>query len=352
MKYISMTAAQIAEIVKGEIIGDANRTVTGVAGIKEAAPDQLSFVGSRKYEELLKNAKAGIILICADLAKYEKPDTTLIVCKNVDMAFATVVAMYADEPPAMVPGIHPSAVVAPDAKIGNNVSINANAVIESGAEIGDNTVIGAGCYIGHDAKIGADSILYPNVTVMYRCIVGRKAVFHPGVVIGGDGFGFVPGPNGLVKVPQTGIVQIDDDVEIGANTTVDRARFGRTWIKSNVKIDNQVMIAHNVVIGESSIIVAQAGIAGSAELGRGVILAAKAGVNGHITLGDGVQVAGTSGVLRSVPAGQTVIGTPAESQREFMARVSLPGRFEKLSKKFAALQQEIAELKAQLQENK
>lgn len=352
MKYISMTAAQIAEIVKGEIIGDAGRTVTGVAGIKEAAPDQLSFVGSRKYEELLKSAKAGIILICADLAKYEKPDTTLIVCKNVDVAFATVVAMYADEPPAMVPGIHPSAVVAPDAKIGNNVSINANAVIESGAEIGDNTVIGAGCYIGHDAKIGADSILYPNVTVMYRCIVGRKAVFHPGVVIGGDGFGFVPGPNGLVKVPQTGIVQIDDDVEIGANTTVDRARFGRTWIKSNVKIDNQVMIAHNVVIGESSIIVAQAGIAGSSELGRGVILAAKAGVNGHITLGDGVQVAGTSGVLRSVPAGQTVIGTPAESQREFMARISLPGRFEKLSKKFAALQQEVAELKAQLEENK
>ena len=348
MKYIPMTAAQIAEIVKGEIIGDASRTVTGVAGIKEATAEQLSFVGSRKYGELLDSAKAGIVLICADLAKAEKPDTTLIVCKNVDAAFATVVAIYADEPPAVVPGIHPSAVVSPEAKLGKNVSINANAVIEAGAEIGNNTCIGAGCYIGHDAKVGADSMLYPNVTIMYRCIVGNKAVIHPGVVIGADGFGFVPGPNGLVKVPQTGIVQIDDDVEIGANTTIDRARFGRTWIKSNVKIDNQVMVGHNVVVGESSILVAQCGIAGSSELGRGVILAAKAGVNGHITLGDGVQVAGASGVLRSVPAGQTVVGAPAESQRDFMARLSLPGRFEKLSKKFAALQQEIAELKAKV----
>ncbi|MBQ9501608.1 MAG: UDP-3-O-(3-hydroxymyristoyl)glucosamine N-acyltransferase, partial [Lentisphaeria bacterium] len=181
-------------------------------------------------------------------------------------------------------------------------------------------------------------------TVMYRCIVGRKAVIHPGVVIGGDGFGFVPGPQGLVKVPQTGIVQIDDDVEIGANTTIDRARFGKTWIKSNVKIDNQVMIAHNVVIGESSILVAQCGIAGSAELGRGVILAAKSGVNGHITLGDGVQVAGTSGVVKSLPAGSIALGTPAESQREFMARYSLPSRFEKLKAKVEKLESELNKL--------
>ena len=215
-----------------------------------------------------------------------------------------------------------------------------------GAEIGDGTVIGAGCYIGHDVKIGAGSLLYPNVTIMYRCVIGRKAVIHPGVVIGGDGFGFIPTKQGLVKVPQTGIVQIDDDVEIGANTTIDRARFGKTWIKSNVKIDNQVMVAHNVVIGESSILVAQCGIAGSAELGRGVVLAAKSGVNGHITLGDGVQVAGTSGVVKSLPAGAIALGTPAESQREFMARHTLPSRFEKLSAKVEALRKEIAELKA------
>ena len=352
MKHISMTAAEIAGIVNGQLIGDPERTVTGVAGIKDAGPNELSFAGSRKLQELFAASRAGILLVCPDLAKAAKPESTLIVCRNTDHAFALITARYAEEPPAFTPGVHPSAVVSPEAKLGKNVSVNANAVIEPGAEIGDNTVIGAGCYIGHDVKIGSDSLLYPNVTVMYRCIIGRKAVIHPGVVIGADGFGFVPGPQGLVKVPQTGIVRIDDDVEIGANTTVDRARFGETRIKSNVKVDDQVMIAHNVTIGESSILVAQCGIAGSSELGRGVVLAAKAGVNGHITLGDGVQVAGTSGVLRSVPAGQTVLGTPAETQREFMARFTLPGRFEKLSKKVAELQAELDALKAQLASQK
>ena len=180
---------------------------------------------------------------------------------------------------------------------------------------------------------------------MFRCRIGNKVIIHSGVVIGADGFGFIPGPAGLVKVPQTGIVQIDDDVEIGANTTIDRARFGRTWIKSNVKIDNQVMVAHNVTVGESSILVAQCGIAGSAELGRGVVLAAKAGVNGHITLGDGVQVAGTSSVLRSMPAGAVGIGTPAETQREFMARLALPKKVQKLDARIKELEAMIAELK-------
>ena len=255
-----------------------------------------------------------------------------------------MVALYADEPPAVVPGIHPSAVVSPEAKLGNNVSINANAVIEPGAEIGDNTCIGAGCYIGHDAKVGAGTLLYPNVTIMFRCTVGRKCIIHPGVVIGADGFGFIPGPQGLVKVPQTGFVQIDDDVEIGANTTIDRARFSKTWIKSNVKIDNLVQVAHNVVIGESSILVAQCAIAGSAEIGRGVILAGKSGINGHITIGDGCQVAGTSSVIKNLPAGSIVVGSPAESQREFMGRLALPSRVEKLKARIEKLEAELAKL--------
>ena len=344
MKKLSLSAEKIAEIVKGKIVGDPNRIISGVSGIRDAKPTDLSFVGSKRYEKQLADTGAGIVLVCADLASASTENRTLIVCGNVDYAFSVVIALFAEEPPKWPVGIHPSAVVSPKAVIGQGVSINANAVIEDGAQIGDGTVIGAGCYIGHDAKIGAGSLLYPNVTVMYRCIVGRKAVIHPGVVIGGDGFGFIPGPQGLVKVPQTGIVQIDDDVEIGANTTIDRARFGKTWIKSNVKIDNQVMIAHNVVIGESSILVAQSGIAGSAELGRGVVLAAKSGVNGHITLGDGVQVAGTSGVVKSLPAGAIALGTPAESQREFMARYSLPSRFEKLKAKVEKLEAELNKL--------
>ncbi len=346
MNHVTLTAAKIAEMVNGKLIGSPDRTISSVSGIRDAQSDQLSFIGNKKYQHQLESTKAGVVLVCPDLADAPAVDRTLIVCDNVDYAFAKVITVFAEEPPKWPVGVHPSAVVSPDAKLGQGVSINANAVIEAGAEIGDGTVIGAGCYIGHDVKIGAGSLLYPNVTVMYRCVIGRKAVIHPGVVIGGDGFGFIPTKQGLVKVPQTGIVQIDDDVEIGANTTIDRARFGKTWIKSNVKIDNQVMVAHNVVIGESSILVAQCGIAGSAELGRGVVLAAKSGVNGHITLGDGVQVAGTSGVVKSLPAGAIALGTPAESQREFMARHTLPSRFEKLSAKVEALRKEIAELKA------
>lgn len=351
MKQLSFSAGQIAEMVKGTLYGSADRVITSVAGIKEAGADQLSFIGNKKYRHQLESTQAGVILVCADLAGESTENRSLIVCDNVDVAFATVVGVFAEEPPAWEVGVHPSAVVSPDAMLGSGVSIGANAVIEAGAQIGDNARIGAGCYIGHQVKIGAGTMLYPNVTVMYRCLVGRKCIIHPGVVIGGDGFGFVPGKAGLVKVPQTGIVQIDDDVEIGANTTIDRARFGRTWIKSNVKIDNQVMIAHNVVVGESSILIAQCGIAGSAEIGRGVILAAKSGVNGHITLGDGVQVAGTSGVVKSLPAGVIAMGTPAESQREFMARFTLPGRFEKLNEKFKALTKEVEELKAALKQS-
>jgi UDP-3-O-[3-hydroxymyristoyl] glucosamine N-acyltransferase len=181
---------------------------------------------------------------------------------------------------------------------------------------------------------------------MYRCTVGAKCIIHPGVVIGADGFGFIPGPQGLVKVPQTGIVQIGNDVEIGANTTIDRARFGKTIVKDNVKIDDQVMVAHNVVVGESSILVAQCGIAGSAELGRGVIIAGQAGVNGHITIGDGCQVAGTSSVYKSLPPGQIVLGTPAESQREFLARVALPKKVQKLDAKIKELEAKLAALSA------
>ena len=348
MKHLSLTAGQIAEMVKGTLKGAADRVLTSVSGIKDAKADQLSFVGNKKYQHQLESTEAGVVLVCADLAGESTENRSLIVCENVDHAFAMVVGMFAEEPPAWEAGVHPSAVVAADVKLGEGVSVGANAVIEAGAEIGNGVRIGAGCYIGHQVKIGDGTMLYPNVTVMYRCTIGRKCILHPGVVIGGDGFGFIPGKQGLVKVPQTGIVQIDDDVEIGANTTVDRARFGKTWIKSNVKIDNQVMIAHNVVIGESSILVAQCGIAGSAEIGRGVVLAAKAGVNGHITLGDGVQVAGTSGVVKSLPAGAIALGTPAESQREFMARFTLPSRFEKLNTKFKELTREVEELKAAL----
>ncbi len=340
-----ITAKALAELVKGELLGDETIEITGVSSLKEATAGQVSFLGNKKYQHQLPESKAGVVLVNKDLANEDRGGKTFIVCENVDYAFSQAIMVFA--PPAIryAPGVHPSAVVDPSAKLGQGVHVGANAVIEAGAVIGDGTVIGGGVYIGQDVRIGAKCLIYPNVTIMYRCEIGNLVIIQPGVVIGGDGFGFIPTAKGLVKVPQTGIVRIGDDVEIGANTTIDRARFGVTWIKSNVKIDNLVQVAHNVVVGESSILVSQSGIAGSAELGRGVVVAAKAGINGHITIGDGAQIAGTSGVAKSLPAGAIALGTPAESQREFMARYTLPGRFEKLAAKVKALQAEVDALK-------
>lgn len=341
----SVSAKQLAELVGGKLLGDETKTVSGVSSLKDATADQVSFVGNKKYQSQLETTKAQVVLVCEELENEPLNGRTFIVCECVDLAFSKVIMVFAPPAPVYPAGIHPSAVVSSSAVIGGNVHIGPCAVICDQAVIGDNTVIGAGTYVGHESKIGAGCFISPNVTIMYRCFIGNRVILHPGVVVGGDGFGFVPGPRGIIKIPQTGIVQIDDDVEIGANTTLDRARFGKTWIKTGVKIDNQVMIAHNVVVGECSLLVAQSGIAGSAELGRGVILAAKSGVNGHITLGDGVQVAGTSGVVKSLPAGAIALGTPAESQREFMTRWTLPKKVEKLSKKIEELENKLKELK-------
>ena len=343
----SLSASEVAAMVNGKVLGDENKVCNGVSGVKYATADTISFVGSKKYQHQLETTAAGIILINKDLEKAPLNGRTFVVCENVDLAFARILEFFAPEPVVYAPGIHPAASVDPTAKIGKNVHIGACAVIDRNAEIGDNTVILPGAYIGVEAKVGSDCYIAPNAVIMFRCTLGNKVILHSGVVIGGDGFGFIPGPHGLVKVPQTGIVEIGNDVEIGANTTIDRARFGKTCIKDNVKIDNQVMVAHNVEVGESSILVAQCGIAGSAEIGRGVILAAKVGINGHISIGDGVQVAGTSGVVKSVPAGSIVMGTPAEGQRDFMARLMLPKKVEKLQAKLEALTAELEKLKAE-----
>lgn len=341
----SYTAKEIAEMLNGKIKGDDSRVVNGVSSLKEATPSQVSFLGNKKYHHQLAPSKAGVVLLSKDVENEELPDDkTYIVCDNVDLSFSKVIGLFAPPSVEYPRNIHPTAAVDPSAVLGRDVHIGANAVIEKGAIICDNTCICAGAYIGHNVKIGCNTLIYPNVTILERCTVGNKCIIHSGAVIGADGFGFMPGPQGIVKIPQTGIVQIDDDVEIGANATIDRARFGKTWIKSNVKIDNLVVVAHNVVINESSMMIAQSGIAGSSELGRGVIIAAQAGINGHIHIGDGAKVAGTSGVAKSLPPGSIAIGTPAESQREFMARISLPSRFEKLKKQVDELKQKVESL--------
>jgi UDP-3-O-[3-hydroxymyristoyl] glucosamine N-acyltransferase len=340
-----LTAQQVVETVGGKLIGDANTVINGASSPENAKQNQVTFLGSKKYLPRLEKSQAGLILINEDMEKEIGEGFNYVVCDNVDVAFSQILMFFAPEPITYAPGIHPSAVVDESVKIGQGVYVGANVVIEANSEIGDGTVIGAGSFVGQEVKIGQANQIAPNVTIMHRCVIGHKNIIHSGVVIGADGFGFVPGPQGLVKVAQTGIVQIDSDVEIGANTTIDRARFEKTWIKSNVKIDDQVMVAHNVEIGESTVLVAQSGIAGSAKLGRGVILGGCAGINGHISIGDGVKIAGTSGVAKSVGAGQTVVGTPAEGQREFMYRYSLPKKVKRLTEQIKELKKEIQQLK-------
>ncbi len=340
-----LTARQVAEISGGKLIGDPNTLITGAASLKSARQDQVSFIGSKKYLHQLDQSRAGVVLVDKKLEQELTDGHTFVVCDNVDAAFSEILLVFAPEAITYAPGIHPSAVIDPSVSIGKKVYIGANVVIEANCVIGDDTAIGAGTFIGREVKIGQANRIAPNVTIMHRCIIGNQNILHPGVVVGADGFGFIPGPHGLEKVAQTGIVQIDDDVEIGANSTIDRARFEKTWIKSNVKIDNQVMIAHNVEIGESTIMIAQTGVAGSTKIGRDVIIAGRAGINGHITLGDGVKVAGTSGVVKSVPAGGIVVGTPAEGQREFMGRRALPKKVKRLSDKLDVLKKEVQQLK-------
>lgn len=341
-----VTAKDIAALVQGTIKGDETRIVTGVSSLMDATPDSVSFLGNKLYTDQLDTTAASVILVKKDFDGEPRDGQTFIVCDNVDLAFSKAIMMFAPEPVEYPVGIHPSAVVDPSARIGANVHVGANAVIDADAVIGDNTKICAGCYIGHKTTVGNDCIIYQNVTVSFRCSIGNRVILQPGVVIGGDGYGFAPTPNGIIKIQQVGSVEIHDDVEIGANTTVDRARFGKTIIGPGTKIDNLVMIAHNVQIGASSLIIAQTGIAGSAKIGNGCILAAKVGVNGHVTVGDGAQVAATAAVKDSVPAGQIAIGIPAEPQREFMKRYALPKKFERLSKKVKELEEEILKLKS------
>ena len=350
MSTRTILAGELAAFVEGELKGNPGLVMSSVADLSEATAEQVSFLGNKQYAPAFETSQAGVILLDAKLVTEVTPreDQTIIICQSVDVAFSKAIMVFAPEPIQFAPGIHPSAVIAECAEIGEGVHVGANAVIEPGVKIGPQTVIGAGCYIGHETVIGAQCQLSPNVTIMHRCILANQIIIHSGVVIGGDGYGFFPTPQGILKLPQVGIVQIDDAVEIGANATIDRARFGKTRIHMGTKIDNLVMIAHNVEVGAHCLLVAQVGVAGSAKIGNGVALGAKVGINGHITIGDGAQVAATSAVKDSLPPGVIAVGTPALPQREYVRRWAMPKKVARLTDKVKDLEAQIAAIKSQL----
>ena len=336
------TVAQIAEFLGGELVGDGSVLIRGVSGIKEAGQGEIAFLANPKYFSLLKTTTASALITSPQVKKAPRP---IIRTENPSVAFARVVSLFFPAQNRRPEGIHPQAVIAKDATIGKNVAIQAYCVIEPEAQIADNTVIYAGSYIGPQAKIGKNCLIYPHVSIREKVIIGNGVIIHNGAVIGSDGFGFSKVQGMHHKIPQIGTVVIEDNVEIGANVTIDRARFDKTVIGRGTKIDNLVQIAHNVVVGENSIIVAQAGVSGSTVIGKNVILAGQAGLVGHIKVGDNAVVAAQAGVTKSVPEGSCVSGYPAKPHQSAKRINACIQKLPKLFKKIAQLEKKLTRAK-------
>ncbi|HUH65031.1 MAG TPA: UDP-3-O-(3-hydroxymyristoyl)glucosamine N-acyltransferase [Syntrophales bacterium] len=334
------TLSEIASHVKGKVFGDPGVIIENIRGIDEAREGDLTFVANPKYLKSLETTEASAILVSPGV---ERADKNLIVVDDPYVALGQVLGVFYPEdhdPPKASRGtlIEEGATVSQDARVYPGAFIGRGAKVERGV------VIYPGVYIGRDVAIGEYSILYPNVVVLRRCIIGKRVILHPGVVVGSDGFGFARPAQENIKIPQVGFVQIDDDVEVGANTTIDRGTIDKTWVKRGVKIDNLVQVAHNVVIGEYSVIVSQVGISGSTRLGKGVILGGQAGLVGHIQLGDHVMVGAQSGVHEDVPSGQVVSGSPHLPHKKWLRVVASLAQLPEMRKSLSSILERLEKL--------
>ena len=340
---MEITLEKIAEIVGGEVLGDKSFVITGINSLDDAEPSEISFLANRRYAAAIKKTRAGAILISRDDPSFKG---VKVLVSSPELSYAKVAAIFAP-PLSRHPGVSREAVIHENSLIGKDVSIYPLVYVGEGAEIGDETTIFPGVFIGERVKIGKRSLIYPNVTILRDCLIGNEVIIHSGTVIGDDGFGFVRDGTSSIKIPQTGIVQIDDNVEIGVNNCVDRAALGKTWIKRGVKTDNLVQIAHNVVIGEDSVIVAQAGISGSCHIGREVIIGGQVGIIDHIEIGDRAMIAAQSGIVKSLPPGEVVSGSPAISHRLHLKTSSLTKRLPEFNQRLRDLEKKIEELEKQ-----
>ncbi len=340
---MKIALSNLATLVGGTILcGDPSGQVTGFASLKEAVPGDLSFFHDPRYNERLVNTKASAVLVPLGWTEFP-PHASCIAVSDPSRSFEQIVETYGFQPAPFTPGVHASAVVAPGVKFDpKRVSVGPNAVVETGVDLGDEVEIGPGCFVGRNAVIGAGSRLHANATVHAECILGERVFLHSGAVIGADGFGYEFSQGRHRKVRQAGIVQIDNDVEIGAGSTVDRARFGRTWIGEGTKIDNLVQIGHNVVIGKHCIVVACTAIAGSAIIGDYVVIAAQVGIAGHVHIGSQSTLAARCGVTRDLPAGQTYLGFPAIPAGDEKRRLASINRLPHLLARVKELEAQLA----------
>ena len=341
---MKFTAKQIASFIGGEIVGNENAEIYTFAKIEEGVPGAISFLANPKYAEYIYTTQSSVVLVNKDFEPKDEIQATLIKVDNAYESLAKLMMMYEAAKPKKQ-GISSLASIAGSAKIGENCYIAPFVVIGDGCEIGDNCMLHDGVSIGDGAKLGNGCILYAHATVYHDCRIGNNCILHSGCVIGADGFGFAPTADGYNKIPQTGIVVIEDDVEIGANTCIDRATMGSTIIHNGVKLDNLVQIAHNDEVGSHTAMAAQVGVAGTTKIGQWCIFGGQAGISGHSTIGDRTTIGPQCGTIGNIEGGRTVMGSPAIDAKEYIRLSAYMRRLPDLDRKIKALTKEIEALK-------
>jgi UDP-3-O-[3-hydroxymyristoyl] glucosamine N-acyltransferase len=335
---------ELARLVGGELEGDASLEIRGFASLESAGPGDLSFVTADRHLVAARQSAAAALIAPPGFDLGGRP---AIRVAQPYAAIALVLPVFFP-PPVIVPGVHPTACVADSARVAPSATVGAFAVVGDRSVVGDRAVLHSHVFVGPDCRVGEGNVLHPHVVLRERVELGRRVVVHPGSVLGADGFGYVFDGQAHRKIPQVGRVVVEDDVEIGANVTVDRATLGETLIGRGTKIDNLVQIGHNTVVGPAAIIVAQAGIAGSCRIGRGAVLAGQAGIADHVTIGDGAQIGSQAGVHRDVPAGAAMIGTPAMAGGEGLRALASIVRLPELMRDLRALGRRMAALEERL----
>lgn len=337
---IKKTLKELADLIGGEVIGDDRVILTGVNSIDQAKKGEITFISDPKYLPMARTTEASAIIVTPGFEASEKP---ILYTDNPYLAYAKIATVFFQRP-YHTKGIDRRSFIGKNCDIGKDVSIYPFVYLGDNVRIEDRVILCPGVFVGDDVHIGEDTVVYANVCICERCKIGKRVILHCGTVIGSDGFGFAKDGKRHHKIPQVGIVQIDDDVELGANNTVDRAALGKTWIKRGVKSDNLVQIGHNVIIGEDTILVAQVGIAGSVEIGNCVTLAGQVGVAGHIKIGDNVTVGGKSGVTKDIAPGQIVSGFPCIPHREWLKSQISITKLPEMRKRIKELEIRINEL--------
>lgn len=341
---MDFSAQQIASFVQGEIVGDADVTVNTFAKIEEGKPGSITFLSNPKYEHFIYDTDASIVLVNRDFIPEKPIKATLIKVDNAYETLAKLMTLY-EQSKTQNKGIASTAIIAKSAKIGKDVYIGAYVVIDDDVVIGDDTQIYPHTYVGKNASVGEGSLIYSGVNIYHDCQIGNHVTLHSGVVIGADGFGFAPTPEGYNKIPQIGNVIIEDNVEIGANTCVDRATMGSTIVHKGVKLDNLIQIAHNDEIGANTVMAAQAGVAGSAKVGEWCVIAGQVGITGHLTVGNHVILGPQSGIISSIKDNSRLIGSPPMEEKPFFKSQAVLRKLPDMYRELNALRKELDELK-------